>query len=239
MFLSGCRPSRRTGRRIASAAVYLVLAAAMGMPRGAHADESDEGTRYNGGFLAVGLLGGAHFPDAGRSTDVGWLTGAYARFSTVLQIIDVQGEYHAAGGSLESSHGPVDYIRHSLSTSVNLHPFFLQMLNNNWLWFALTSFYLQAGGSVEFADLANVREDPDAAFSMHVGLGFDVPLSQPESSGAFWLGVNWRWKTVFSEWQVGGGELDPDAHLLAIVLSYRYHNLSFMRLERPGDLKYR
>ncbi|MEC8023089.1 MAG: hypothetical protein VX223_04095, partial [Myxococcota bacterium] len=206
------------------------------------ADKSDVGTQYNGGFIAPGLFAGIEVLGASDwDRRIGWVTGVYARTASVMSVFDVQLEYSVTGHVL--AEGPVraDMVRHSLSSSVNLHPFFLRLIAADYASRVLSAMYLQLGLSAEIMDLRSddSRFDRnDVAFSLHWGAGVDVPLGNPNGHGTFWLGVNWRWKFVYLDPKFYGHD-DTDAHQLVLVLTYRFNNTSFTRVERPQQLRWR
>ncbi len=214
----------------------------LGVSGTSRADRSDVGKYYTGGHIGVGLIAGPHLlADTSWDGGLGWMLGAHARVATVMQVIDFQLEYHFAVHQLRVEGAEVDMHRHSLSSSVNLHPFFLQVLGNNRFYYTLAGLYLQSGFSVEFTGLQgrdlNLDRD-DIAFGLHIGAGIDTPLDDPNvGGGGFWLGVNWRWKWVFMTPGLGAHD-DLAAHRLLRVLSSRRHNLGYPRAPRPPAGKY-
>lgn len=211
--------------------------------RVARADRSDVGKYFTGGHIGVGVTAGPHLlADTSWDGALGWTAGAHARLATVMQVIDLQLEYAFATHGLRVDGAAVDMRRHSLSSSINLHPLFLRVLGNNRFNYTLAGWYVQTGGSVEFTSLEGPAlgvDRDDVAFSLHAGTGIDTPLDDPNiGGGGFWLGISWRWKWVFMNPGLGDHE-DLDSHLFLVVLSYRRNNLSFARVPRPPELKYR
>ena len=214
----------------------------LSLPLAARADKNDEGKHYTGGHIGVGLIGGADIlSDSAFDAQVGYMVGAYARIASVLHVVDGQLEYHLAGHQFTHLGAPIALKKHSLSASMNLHPLFLRILNNNWLWYTLAGIYVQAGMGVDVMTQSSRELDldrHDTAFVMHIGAGVDMPLGDPGNGGGFWLGFAWRWKFAFLDAQYGGGE-DFDSHVFLMSIAYRSTNISFMRVERPPELKWR
>lgn len=206
------------------------------------ADRSDVGRRYTGGYMAAAIVTGPELlADPTWESRLGYTVGVYARWSSVMQIFDVQGQYDFSAYELNEDQQHATIQRHSLSSSVNLHPLFLRILHNNWAWYVLSGWYLQIGGGLEItlmegSALAEPRDD--VALSIHLGTGLDIPLHDPNDWGGFWIGFNYRYKLVFMSPGIGGHE-DLDAHQLLFSVSYRYNNLSFARIPRPPELEYR
>jgi hypothetical protein len=223
---------------VSAALVSLTL----GTPISASADRSDVGTQYNGGFIAPGLFVGAEILASTNWDDrASWLTGVYFRTASVLSVFDIQVEYSVAGHTLKSGAKRGRMTRHSVSTSLNLHPFFTRMLAADYGSRVLSAFYLQLGLSGEFMSLEREAPDVDrthSAFSLHWGAGFDMPLGDPNGDGAFWLGFNWRWKFVYWDPQFPGNN-DTHAHQTVMVLTYRFNNISFTRIDRPDQMRWR
>ena len=118
---------------------------------------------------------------------------------------------------------------------------FLRLIAADYLSRVLSAFYLQLGLSAEFLALDSPEREvdrTDVAFGLHWGAGFDMPLSNPNGHGAFWLGFNWRWKFIFHDPGFYGQD-DTDAHQVVLVLTYRFNNISFARIERPDQLQWR
>lgn len=234
------------GARVGVVAAALVLSGASGRSASAEAPEvALPPLQYNGAFVGAGLLGGVSIlQDRRWDEPVGWTVGAYGRIASVLSLVDVQLEYHAAGHDIVSGPGaPADLTleRHTVVTSFNLHPLFLSVLGNNWWSFALSGIYAQAGLSVEFSKYRTDAVDwrrSDTAFSLHIGAGVDVPLGDANGQGAFWMGAMWRWKFVYMDPKLELAGESPDelnTHALMVTVSYRYNDLSFGREESARD----
>lgn len=224
--------------RCAIVAVVFVSVA----PRGARADDTEVGRFYTGAGVGAAVFAGPTvLGDRSWQDRVGWAVGAYARLSTVMQIVDLQLEYHHDRLDTRADDAPVTVRRHSVSQSTNLHPLFLRMLGNNRLWYILGSWYLQVGLSLELtaleSPLLGIDRD-DKALGIHVGTGLDFPLDDPNDGGAFWLGVLWRYAFIGMNPRIGAHE-DLDTHFVLLAVSYRSNDLSFGRVPRPPELPFR
>ena len=193
-------------------------------------------------FLAPGLFAGTEILAADNwQNRAGWTTGVYVRTASVMSIFDIQLEYSVTGYTLQAGDSRATLLRHSVSTSLNLHPFFQRMIAADYGARVLSAIYLQLGLSGEFMDLRSDQREYDgheSAFALHWGLGLDMPLGNPNGYGAFWLGFNWRWKFVYFDPGFPGPN-HTHAHQLVMVLTYRFNNISFTRVERPDQLKWR
>lgn len=225
-----------------SVAVSTVICLSLAAPN-ASAGEANAGRWYMGAGFGLGLVSGpAVLSDTSYEGRTGFVVGAYGRWMSPLSVIDVQLGYNFAQHGLTVEGSDVQIRRHSLSTSFNLHPLFLRILHNNWLWYSLAGWYLQSGLGVEFTGTKSDGlglDDNDTAFELHIGSGIDIPLQDPnKGGGAFFIGFNWRWKFIFME--PGFAEHDDlDVHYLLFTVSYRINNISFFRVPRPQELKYR
>ncbi len=218
------------------------MAAALLIASAAHADKEEIGRHYTGATLGAGLVAGPHVLADGAYEDrVGYVLGVYARFNTVMTVFALQLQYDFADNRLTIEDAPVAVRRHSVSSSFHFHPLFLRLLTNDYFWYVATSWYVESGFGVEFTSIDSAALDVDRsdfAGSLHLGSGFELPLDDPDDTGAFWLGLSWRYKLVFMNPHLGGHD-DLDAHMLTLTLAYRHNNVSFDRVRRPPELKWR
>ena len=204
----------------------------------AYATPDEAGLHYTGGTLGVGLVSGPSLlSDSDYEKRAGYVAGLNVRFSSVMQIFDAALEYTNEGYKPTTSHGQNTTIqRHSVTLLANGHPLFLRIWGNNRLWYTLAGWYIQTGLGAEWTRVGDDSYKSSAA--VHLGTGIETPLDDPNNGGGFWLGVNWRWKFVFMRPELDGHH-DLDAHLFLLTLTYKWNNISFTRLDRPPELRYR
>jgi hypothetical protein len=197
--------------------------------------------RYMGMHLGGGILiGPSLLADSDYTESLGYVLGAFARASSVLQLFDGQLEYQYGRHLFQRSGQPVELNVHALSFIANIHPAFLAILGNSRLAYSVSSIYLQSGVSVEFTNVnsAALKIDRDnSGLALFVGGGFDVPLDDPNDGGGFWMGFNYRYKVAFTNAGIGKNN-DLNAHLFLFCISYRMNDLNFTRLPRPPELKF-
>ena len=201
------------------------------------AGERLPGDRYNGSHIGGAVFGGASVLGGGWRDRTGWLTGASLRVASIMQVVDVQLDYAYDRNRTDAAL----ITRHATSLSINVHPLFLRILVNDWLNYVLSGMYLQLGGGFEVGGFEGRRGlagrgREGVSGVLHVGLGADMPLHDPNYGWGLWLGVLWRWRFVFNETGLDDARKDFDGHWFVVSLAFRFNNISFMRFPRPPEV---
>ena len=222
--------------------LVLIWAPLLGVGALVSADEGQTPARYMGAHIGGGLLGGTGLLSYGGYDEElpSVMVGAFARVSTVLQLLDVQLEYQFRQHAVVVQQERAQFKGHGISISTNAHPFFFNILRNNRWWYIVSGLYIQFGGGVERMSIQSGSLNVDRvewAPAMHGGVGMDIPLDDPEDGGGFWLGFNYRYKAVFMDADLGRGS-DVHAHLFLALIGYRSNDLNFARLKRPPELEF-
>lgn len=199
---------------------------------GRETSEPDYAPDWTGTSWGFGAVAGAFvLRNEGFEDTLGLAFGAQARVSIALQLADLHLTYFRASSSPTTRDRVVDITTDSVSASVAVHPLFLGAFEPGRLGPFLASFYILAGISFEFAEF----ESPEARLSeswevgWHLGLGLDYPVTDPDGSGALWLGGQYRWNNVPTEF----GDIDAvndnlmHQHLFFLIVSYRINGLPF------------
>lgn len=204
----------------------------------AYATPDEAGLHYTGGTLGIGLVSGPSLlADSDYENRTGYLAGINVRFSSVMQVIDTALEYTNEGYNPTTSSGQKSTVqRHSLTLLANAHPLFLRIWGNDRFWYTVAGWYLQGGLGAEWTRIGD--DSFKAAMACHLGTGIETPLDDPNNGGGFWLGFNWRWKFIFMNPKLEGHR-DLDTQLFLLTLTYKWNNISFARVNRPPELKYR
>ena len=112
-----------------------------------------------------------------------------ARFSSLLQVGDLAVQYGLSGlqgGQL-----------HRAMVSGQLHPFFFFMLTGEGLWQSLAAVYVRLGlgGGVE----QRAAADAHALMLWDWGVGFDLPVTDPDDGRSLWLGLEYLRTSALEE----------------------------------------
>jgi hypothetical protein len=212
-------------RRISPLLLTLsLLAAAPGAARAEGFDDGwvapppdrtqDQEQSFNGSFWGFGArIGSTSVAD---SSYEGWSLDVGPRIAFPMYLGDLRLAYrHDDLGALSVNSGGV---------SLAVHPLYLVLLGNGWLWYSIASLYVDAGVDLQFASVAD-HLDPALAF--HWGVGIDIPVWTPDAFGqALWINLLYR--------NLRGSLELPDAasrslsqHTAFIGLEWRVNTLPF------------
>lgn len=136
---------------------------------------------FNGSFFGFGArLGSTSVADSdwsGYSIDVG------PRMAFAAYVGDLRLGYRY-------DHLGEDLSVHSISPSLAIHPLYLVLLGNGWLWYTIASLYIDAGVSLQFA---STPDHLDPALAFHWGAGIDIPVWSPDILGhGLWINLLYR-----------------------------------------------
>ncbi len=221
--------------------VTALAAVALAAPL-AQAQEPDEPAQrkpYFGGYWGLqahtGLVVRA---DAAEGDTPGPALGVSARLASILSLADVQARLLASTYDATASDGRVAAVtRLSVGPEIKGHPLFIVLLRGDWLALLLSSFYVSGG-----ADLDVVSVDADGAgrtrvgLGLHLGAGLDLPLTDRHRPQGLWLGAAYQLKLLTLDTGVPGVS-DFTEHTALLTLGWRWHDLSWARVPRPGELQ--
>jgi hypothetical protein len=176
--------------------------------------DEDQSQSFNGSFWGFGARVGptsvADSDDGGLSFDVG------PRISFPMYLGDLRLGYRQ--DALDG-----DLTVHSLNTSLAVHPLYLVLLGNGWLWYSIASLYVDIGVG---AQLATVADSTDPGFVWHWGAGIDIPVWTPDAFGqALWINVLYR--NQRGSLDLPGASRDLSQRTLFLGLEWRVNTLPF------------
>jgi hypothetical protein len=220
---------RNLAARLAVAVTVVAFAPGLAHAYDRSVNEPRESVRFDGGFLGVGLEGGAlqrlvTRPGEGSS---GFATGLRLRAAPMTHVID--GE---VGFNFARAAGPTTLSRSSLGASLNLHPVFPFLLFNTRFYWAVGGWHLTLGGSADrLGRSGGGVESVDWTWGLHVGTGVDVPISSLDRPDGWWLSVRLRYRFGHFGWDADTLGLNDLMWLAA--LEYRSYDMGFAPIHRP------
>ncbi len=215
-----------------------------GEPNDAYRDSSTEYVRYSpnwtgafvggGGLVGLGALRG----DMLEGVDHTVAYGAFLNWSSVSQVVDLQGQYVRARYNPALADGTdVHFTRQGLTGSILFHPLFLTIIGGSKMTHLLANTYVLGGLGVEFNRIEPIGERPDIAYNAlgwRIGAGTGLYLDNPNDGGAFWLGLQ------FQRVYVQGAPNNPNVgreklteNLTMLRLSYRWNGNIFQGFGGP------
>lgn len=152
--------------------------------------------------------------------------GVGLRAATLLTLIDAE-------LSVLVSPLPDGVTRTRLALELRLHPLFVRQLQVDLGSRILAGIHLGLGLGPDFLAW---RGGSETAFALGVGLGVDLPLTNPaRHDPSVWLTLGWRFRIAGYD-SAPAGLGDMDEHLFLLQLGVRFHDIDFMRLPRPPEL---
>lgn len=166
---------------------------------------------FNGSFREWSARGGIAGPSEGS---LGWVVDVGFRHAFPMYLGDSRVAYQFSRWSVDDQ--PVDV--HGLHLTMGVHPFYLALLSEGPISHALASFHIEFGVGPRYA-----RGDGDDTFGLAggLGIGFDLPLTDPNVGQALWFNTVYRrnWSTATLDIE---GESRPlHDHLLFVGLAWR------------------
>jgi hypothetical protein len=215
-----------------------------GQPGDAYYDASTEHRAYSpnwtGAYFGGGLLGGMASVRSPLSDEVlrAPAYGAFITWSSLNQILDLQGGYLGATFTLDGA--PERRLRrHSIHGAGLAHPLFLAVLGGGRMATTIANWYILGGFAAErfaFDGTATAPDEAAWAFGWKVGTGIDTYLDSPHDGGAFWLGLQYQfglWNSTRYVRSLPRARFQE--HWLLVRLSYRW-NGGFFRGGRGPDV---
>lgn len=153
-----------------------------------------EPVRFTGATIGLSAHGGAAILNDDRVQGrTGFVAGVAGRLTSALFLGDVEIAYTASRFAASVAGGPLGITRHSFSATLGLHPLFILTLGNRRLHYILGSFHVLVGFSLEVTSASldgrsRARGDP----AWHLGIGFDIPVTDPNEGRGLWLGLRFR-----------------------------------------------
>ncbi|MCC6621226.1 MAG: hypothetical protein IT385_08225 [Deltaproteobacteria bacterium] len=238
-------PRTRRASTIAGALLAALVASARAEPTASPgAEPAPEATHgdYFGAFWGVELRGGVALRSADDTITPIPDLGFGLRVATLVSLVDVELGVETRGLVRERH----DVRRTSIAGELRLHPMFIRLLQGDLASQIMGSLHLALGLGLEIMATSPDGDrpppvDPDDAtrfaLGLRVGLGVEAPLTDTaRAPWSLWLGLAWRMTvTGFSGAPRGLG--DWDQHTLWLSLSLRFHDITFMRVPRPPELR--
>lgn len=196
-------------------------------------DETAHGD-YMGAFWGFELRGGTAFRSTDAPVRVIPDVGLGVRVATVVSLVDFELGVETFGLERRG----YDLRRTSIVGDLRLHPLFIRYLQGTFEALVLASIHLSLGIGLE--TLATDGPDQDAthfAPGFRWGLGVEAPLTDPARAGvSLWIGLGYR-MTFTGFGGAPRGLRDMDQHAAWLSLSLRFHDIDFLRLPRPPELR--
>jgi hypothetical protein len=196
-------------------------------------DVSQDSSAYQGSYWSVqGHLGVTTGFEDGHVESPGPSLGLSLRLASVLSLADFQ--LSALGSTYTAALGesPMGVTRISVGVEAHLHPFFLLTLRNSLLWNWIAGIYGSIGADLDLTVIDKLPVETDLGW--HVGLGMDIPLTNPNEGTSAWLGVAYRIKFLEVRGPTGV-ETDFGEHTFLFTIGYRDNDINFMRLPIPTE----
>lgn len=214
-----------------------------GEPGDSYYDVTEEHRPYSpnwtGAYFGGGLMGGLATVRTDLANGVARAPayGVFLEWSSVNQILNLQGGYLGTRFSLDTEVGEVTLRRHGVHGAVLAHPLFLAVLNGGRVATTIANWYILVGlGAERFVwDAPPSFEDTNAwQLGWKLGSGVDTYLDSPHDGSAFWIGVQYQ----FGIWRTTAYEpLFPrerfQEHWVLLRLSYRWNGGFFAGGEGP------
>lgn len=216
-----------------------------GEPDDAYHDTTSEYVRYtpnwNGAFVGGGALVGlgALRGDLVQGVDHTVAYGAFLNWSSVSQVLDLQGQYvRATYQPTLAEGGTASFTRQGVTGDILFHPLFLTIIGGSTMSHVLSNTYVLGGLGVEFN-----RISPDApdrgdirytSLGWRLGGGTGIYLDNPNDGGAFWLGI--QFQRVYVQGAPNRAEIGRQKlreNLTMLRLSYRWNGNIFQGFGGP------
>lgn len=186
--------------------------------------QPDYSPYYNGAFVEYSVRGGASL--ATEAPYDGWNVDVGARHSFPMLLGDFRLAYRFDNFGDASASGKLE--QHNVGGYLAIHPLYLVLLGSDWLSYSIASLYAEVGGG---AQMAILKPDGDGDYRTHfgpfvsLGVGLDIPLSDPDVGYAPWLNLVYRWHVADFDGAVE--TYDIDMHLLQVGVGWRINGLLF------------
>ncbi len=206
----------------------------------ARADEpraEEAGGRWQGTSWGFELRSGLSFRARDEAITPAPILGVGFRVCTLLQLVDAELFMQTMAFDREVAAGDHALRRTSIGVDLRLHPLFIRHLQGGFGDRLAASLHLAIGAGVDvLSTVGPGRDRTDVAFAIALGLGSEVPLTEPSARPwSVWLGLGWRVRFVgFPDG--APGLRDMDEHQLLVNLSVRFHDLTGVRWAVPPEL---
>lgn len=231
--------------RVRALVAALALAGTLGLAPSARATPTDSDTprgRWQGTSWGFELRGGMGLRLADDTVWPAPVLGLGFRVSTLLTLVDAEVFAQTQAFSRTVAAGDFDLRRTSLGLELRLHPLFIRNLQGDFGSRALAGIHIAVHGAAEVLSVRGTSpaaasvDRTDLSLAIGVGLGVDLPLTDPEAGpSSLWLGLGWRFRVVgFPHAPRGLGDMDEQTFVLSLGL--RFHDVSAVPLPKPPEL---
>src|SRR5262249_53831958 len=145
------------------------------------------------------------------------------------------------GFTRENRDAIFDLRRTSIAIEGRLHPLFVRHLQGGFGDRVAAGFNVSLGLGADLLSVAGgegdaARDDTYARFALGLGLGLDIPLTEPDDHPwSLWLGLGVQLRFVgFPD--APSGLHDMDEKVFALQLGVRFHDISGVRFPVPPEL---
>jgi len=212
----------------------LCAASAPGLAAGS---EEDFRGAWQGTSWGFELRTGASFRAVDDPITPAPIIGLGLRVCTLLTLIDAELFANTAGFTRATPAGTYALRHTTLGLDLRLHPLFVRHLRGGLGDRVAAGFHLALGAGLDLLSIAGPgRDRTDPAFAFGVGLGLDIPLTEPNArTWSLWLDLGWRLRFVGFPKSMPGLR-DMDEHQALVSLGLRFHDLTFIRIPVPPEL---
>jgi len=206
----------------------------------AHADDEPTG-QWQGTSWGFELRAGAGFRSDDDTLTPAPLVGLGFRVATLLTLVDAELFATTEGFSRASASGRYDFRRTSIGVDLRLHPLFIRTVQGRFVDRIAAGVHLVLGAGADVFSIDGGRNDvrrdaTEARFAFAIGLGVDVPLTEPnDHPWSLWLGLGWRLRFVGFPVSAPGLR-DMNEHQALVTFGVRFHDLSGIALPVPPEL---
>jgi len=220
---------------------FICALAFAGTARAHEGDDDEPSGRWQGSSWGFELRGGAAFRTADADVAPVPVVGLGVRVCTLLTLLDAELFATTAGFVRNVDGGRYDLRRTSIGVDLRLHPLFVRSVQGRFVDRVAAGLHLAIGAGADVLSIAGGEagerlDRTDVAFAFAIGLGVDVPLTEPnDHPWSLWMGFGWRMRFVGFAGSAPGLR-NMDEHQALLTFGVRFHDLSGIPLPVPPEL---
>ncbi len=204
--------------------VFGTSSTAQEVPEGASDPDEERryGRYYNGSFVDVSARGSyervASSPLHGWSWDIG------LRQAFPMHLLDTRIAYGEERYTRRDGDPGGDFVVRSVDLTTAFHPLYLALLYSSRWGYLVASWYVEAGLGGHYSTFGSDLND--LGLRLHLGSGFDVPLTDPDRGWSLWL--NFVYRFTWSDFDTSAmDEVNLHHHSFFSGISARFNGLLF------------